>query len=69
MQLLNDLPTWWSVYAPRSSVYLLFLVRAGLVGVAIRYSIDCSISLKTLLVAAASSRRCATKAVSDSIDS
>ena len=41
----------------------------GLVGVAMCFSIDCFISIKTLLVAAASSRRCATMAVSSSIDS
>ena len=38
-------------------------------GVAMRLSFDCFISLKTLLVAAASSRRSATTVVSGSIDS
>ena len=46
-----------------------FLARAGLVGVAVRFTIDRFISLQTLLVAAASSRRCATTAVSGCIDS
>ena len=46
-----------------------FLAQVGLVGVAMRFSIDRFISLKTLLVAAASSRQCATTAVSGSIDS
>ena len=49
--------------------FFFFLARAGLVGVAMRLSFDCFISLKTLLVAAASSRRCATTVVSGSIDS
>ena len=51
--------------------FFLFLARAGLglVGMVLHFSFDCFISLKTLLVAAASSRRCATTVVSGSIDS